>query len=319
MSAERTVTPWRGVLAAAARLAGMYAIGVLLLMIPFMFFPYGGLPSVTDVAELGGWAVLPFAVAFILLAAARRAGFVVLWTLLGALWTAVLAAHDLPIDLLIAFVGWSVLALPLHFLTAIGIPAAPRRRIAGRHLNLLALTTILWTLVLVPAVAVMHWSARIMHPEPHDVFLLAGGIASFVWGPAPLLLVALSIAHAWPGTLGPLRLSVRSQDFKSRRARAFLAMGALTSLAVAIDGAWHFTTAARLRRSAGPRAIVVHPAARTSGMRIMRPDMSKLDAMPCLEARHADSAHHAGFPGLSHSPCRLASGDAKVTRSLGAW
>jgi hypothetical protein len=292
---------------------------MVLLIIPFMFFPYGGLPSVADVAELGGLAVIPFALAFTLFAAARRAGFVALWMLLGALWSAVLIAHDLPIDLLIAFVGWSVLALPLHFLTAIGIPGAVPLRIAGAHLSVSALTTILWTLVLVPAVAVMYWSSSIMHPEPRDLFLLASDIASFVWGPAPLVLVALSIAHSWPGTRGPIRLTALARGFVSRRGRAVLAVGTLASLAVALDVAAHLETAARLRRPTVPRAMTVHRTAPAYGMRIMRPDVSKLEPMPCLEARHGDSTHHAGLPGLRQSPCRVASADAELTRSLGVW
>lgn len=313
------VTRWRRVLAAAARLAAVYVIGMVLLVIPFMFFPYGGLPSVADIAELGGLAVIPFALTFTVFAAARRAGFVALWMLLGTLWGAVIIAHDLSIDLLIAFVGWSVLALPLHFLTAIGIPGAPRLRIAGARVSVSVLTTILWTLVLVPAIAVMYWSSRIMHPEPHDLFLLASGIASFVWGPAPLVLVALSIAHAWPGTRGPIRLSALAHGLISRRSRAFVAIGALTSLAIALDVSVHLTTATHLRRPAGTRAMTVHRTAPAYGMRIMRPDVSTLEPMPCLEARHGDSTHHAGLPGLEQSPCRVASADADTTRSLGVW
>ena len=144
-------------IAAAARLAAVYVIGVLVLLIPFMLMPYGGLPSLAGVAEVGSLAMIPFGLVFLLLAAARRAGFVILWLLLGGLWGAALMAHDLPIDLLIAFVGWSVLALPLHFLNALGITEAHRLRIARVRMSVPALTSILWTLVLVPALAV--------HPE----------------------------------------------------------------------------------------------------------------------------------------------------------
>lgn len=304
MNADRTLRRWPRILAAAARLAGVYVTVLLLLIVPFMFFPSDGLPSVADVAKLVSWAIVPFALAFILLAAARRAGFVVFWMLLAAVWVALLMARGLPIDLLIAFVAWSVLALPLHLLTALGIPGAPRLRVASAHLTVSTLTTILWAVLLVPAVAVLYLSSRLMYPEPHALFLLASRVAAFVWGPAPLVLVALSIAHAWPRTL--------------RRPRgASLAAGMLTSLAVSLDVAVHLTTAP-IGRPAAPPTIVVRQTAPLSGMRIMRPDVS-LDPIPCLEARHADSSHHAGLPGLAHSPCRVESADAGVTRSLGMW
>ena len=305
MTADRTLRRWPRILAAAARLAGMYVTVLLLLIVPFMFFPADGLPSIADVAKLVSWAIVPFALTFILLAAARRAGFVVFWMLLAAVWVAFLMARGLPIDLLIAFVAWSVLALPLHLLTALGIPGAPRLRIPGAYLTVSALTTILWTLLLIPAVAVLYLSSRLMYPEPHALFLLASRVAAFVWGPAPLVLAALSIAHAWPRTL--------------RRPRgASLAAGMLTSLAVSLDVAVHLT-AAPVGRPAEPPIIVVRQTAPLSGMRIMRPDVSTLDPMPCLEAHHADSSHHAGLPGLAHSPCEVASTHARGTRSLGMW
>lgn len=306
MSADQTVRRWPRILAAAARLAGVYVTVLLLLIAPFMFFPSDGVPSVADVAKLVGWAIVPFALAFILLAAARRAGFVVFWMLLAAVWGALLMARGLPIDLLIAFVAWSVLALPLHLLTALGIQGGPRLRVPGAQLTVSTLTTILWTLLLVPAVAVMFFSSRLMYPEPHELFLLASRLAPFVWGPAPFVLAALSIAHAWPRTL------------RSPRG-ASLAAGMLTSLAVSLDVAVHLTTAQGLERQAGPPASVVRQSAPPSGMRILRPDVSRLDPMPCLEARHADSSHHAGLPGLTHSPCRVGGPNAGVTRSLGMW
>ena len=290
----------------------MYVTVLLLLSVPFMFFPSDGLPSAADVATLVSWAIVPFALAFILLAAARRAGFVVFWMLLAAVWVAFLMARGLPIDLPVAFVAWSVLALPLHLLTALGIPGAPRLRVPGAHLTVSTLTTILWTLLLVPAVAVLYVSSRLMYPEPHVLFLLASRVAAFVWGPAPLVLASLSIAHAWPRTLRrPRGASLAAGMLTS------LAAGMLTSLAVSLDVAVHLTTAP-VERPAEPPTIVVRQTAPLSGMRIMRPDVS-LDRIPCLEARHADSSHHAGLPGLTHSPCRVASADAGVTRSLGMW
>lgn len=313
---------WLRVLAAAARLAAVYVIGVLVLLIPFMLMPYGGLPSLAAVADVGSLAMIPFGLAFLLLAAARRAGFVTLWVLLGGLWGAVLMAHDLPIDLLIAFVGWSVLALPLHFLTALGITEAPRLRVARVRVSVPALTSILWTLVLVPAIGVMYLSRRIMHPEPHAVFLLANDIASLVWGPAPLLLVALSIAHAGAGSRA-IRLSARARDLIFRR-RALLAAGVLTTAAVGLDVSAHVRAAPRMSRPSPPRAVIVQGAASAYGMRILRPDMSRVDPMPCLESRDADSTHHAGLPGLARSPCDVASAETlapapQSSRSLGLW
>ena len=321
MASDRVGTDWRRILAAAARLAGMYVIGVLGLLLPFMLLPFAGPPFFLDLAAFGVLAGIPFALAFILLAAARRAGLVVFWALLAALWGAVLFAHDLPIDLLIAFVGWSVLALPLHLLTAVGIPAKLHLCVARVRLSVSSLATIVWILVLAPAIAVLYWSPRLMHPEPSEVFRFAGEIAPFFWGPAPFVLIALSVAHAWAGTRPTSHAARGTNDVMSARGRALLA---LTALGIALDGVVHVTTATRPIPRSPARAVTVHGPAPPHGMRILRPDMSTLDAMPCLESRNADSTHHAGLPGLGHSPCAIASVETSApnpasNRSLGLW
>lgn len=200
MKRERAAARWQRILPAALRVAGIYATGVLLMLVPFMLMPRGGLPSFRLVTTLGAAVSVLFALAFLLLAVARRAGVVMLWALLGILWGLLLAAHDEPVELAIGFVGWSVLALPLHGLCVMGMPEGVAVRLGRTRVRASSVATTLWIATLIPAWTVLYFSLRIMFPEPHTAFFLAGKIAPFLWGPAPLALMVLSVAHVWTAT-----------------------------------------------------------------------------------------------------------------------
>ena len=201
MVSDRLAANWRRVVLAAVRLAGLYVIGVVLMLLPFMLLPGGGIPAFRELARLAAPAGILFAVAFLLLAIARRAGFVALWLLLAGLWTLVLVVRELPIDVMIGFVGWTVLAFPLHVLGALGVPSALRVRLGRASLRATTAAMILWAVLLIPAVVVLYTSSFVAHPlDEAAAYRMAGLVAPFVWGPAPFLIAALSLAHVWTGT-----------------------------------------------------------------------------------------------------------------------
>jgi hypothetical protein len=201
VSRERSRANWRSVIAAAARLAGLYAIGVVLLVIPLVLLPRGALTAFRDLAIVAVPAGLLFLVAFPLLAAARRAGFAALWLLLAGLWVLLLVAHDMPIELLIGFVAWSALAFPLHVLGALGVPSGFGLRIARVTVRVAPTVTIVWMTLLIAAVTILYTTPFLLDPlSRHSAVLAAGSIAPFVWGPAPLIFATLSLGHVWAGT-----------------------------------------------------------------------------------------------------------------------
>src|SRR5687767_8586296 len=182
MSRERSRANWRSIVAAAARLAGLYAIGVVLLVIPLVLLPSGALPAFRDLAIVAVPAGLLFLVAFPVLAAARRAGFVALWLLLAGLWVLLLVAHDMPIELLIGFAAWSALAFPLHVLGALGVPSGFGLRIARVRVGVAPAVTIVWMALLIAAVTVLYTTPSFLHPlDEGTLYRVAGSIAPFVW------------------------------------------------------------------------------------------------------------------------------------------
>jgi hypothetical protein len=117
---------WITIIAAAARLAAIYAVAVLVLLIPLMVFVIapGNLREVlsSPVAAAAG-----FLVGFFLLAIARLYGFALFWILLLWWWLTTLQASPWPLELLPRFVVWTTFAAPLYALTAIGLGANKTR------------------------------------------------------------------------------------------------------------------------------------------------------------------------------------------------
>jgi hypothetical protein len=130
---------WVKTLAAAARLAGIYAIAVLILLVPFALFIGIG---ATDLKELLlGLPLLAaggFLVGFLLLAIARRVGFAILWFFLLLLWINVIREASWSLGLLPRFPGWTVFAAPLYVLTAIGLSGGANARSLIRELLITA-------------------------------------------------------------------------------------------------------------------------------------------------------------------------------------
>src|SRR5215831_4280865 len=137
---------WITIIAAAARLAGVYAVAVLMLLIPLMVFVIapGNLREVlsSPVAAAAG-----FVVGFLLLAIARFYGFALFWILLLWWWLNTVQASHWPLELLGRFVIWTVFAAPLYALTTVGLGATRTR---SQILEMLV-TTGLWTAAIVLA------------------------------------------------------------------------------------------------------------------------------------------------------------------------
>ena len=191
---------WRTVLLAAARLAGLYAVGVALLLIPVLLFP-GGLSALREIPIVALPTGILFVLAFLVLAVARRVGFAVLWLLLVGLWTTVLLGHGVAIEIVIGFVGWSALALPLHALGALGVTSGFRLTMGRLSVSLSTMVSILWAGALLPAIALLYTSPFFMHPlEEAASYRVASSLARFIWAPAPFVFAVVSLAHVWLGT-----------------------------------------------------------------------------------------------------------------------
>jgi hypothetical protein len=115
--------PTKRVIAAAVRLAGVYAVGVTVLLLALMISTDRPSAILADLRVLGFPAAICFAASFLLLGVARRAGFLALWVLIsGFLWawpTFLFRGHLGP-PTAEAFVLWSIFAAPLYAMVSIG-------------------------------------------------------------------------------------------------------------------------------------------------------------------------------------------------------
>ena len=209
MSAARARPRWVRIGLAATRLAALYAAGVTTLVVAtfvVLRIVDGGsrLPRVAEVFYLNA---IPFSFAFlssfVVLAVARRAGFVLLWSLLLALWGYLLfvAQHSSRgvENAVVGMFAWSVLALPLFALVVLGVPecgGAPRRRWwAPGPGPLLAA----WIVSIAAGIATAMTPAyvggqpAVLHSILNAVYL--------VWVPVPFLVGAWSIARVWPSRM----------------------------------------------------------------------------------------------------------------------
>src|SRR5688500_12101500 len=128
MSSRNSRSRWQLVLLAAARLASMYAVATALLLLPLVLWQDGPQELIRHLRSYATPVGIMFGVAFVLLALARRAGFIALWLVLGTVWAWMLRelapgyAHEMDS----AFVVWSALAVPLALLGGFGVPTVLR-------------------------------------------------------------------------------------------------------------------------------------------------------------------------------------------------
>jgi len=192
----------RRVIFAAAKLALIYCV-LLCVEIAALFLLIR--PSTVFIGDLAGPALallVPFGIAFVLLAVARRAGFVALWAILVGYWVALVVQSRpfVPHTLPMLFVLWSLLAMPLWIIGHAGIPdtSSPAIRIAGVKLSWATTALLCWLLLLVGSR--LFWPLRgttivlPRTPVPADIAAWA------LWAPAPLLIGAFAVRHVWRGT-----------------------------------------------------------------------------------------------------------------------
>ena len=184
------------VILAAAKLAAFYVALVTLELVVLGIAFRVGVPPLRGIGEMAIILSIPFAGAFVLLAIARRWGFVALWGLLAVLWFLSVSASgawewsSLYPKL---FVPWSILALPLWVIGQAGIP----RRSAGLISPSMALLVCWAALLLGVLLFASPRDAAYWHPRS-----VAAALA-WIWAPMPLILSAFAISHVWRGTARP--------------------------------------------------------------------------------------------------------------------
>lgn len=120
--------PHRRSVLAALRLSMLYAASVTALFITLFLFLTPRYVS-ADMLALAVPFVVCFSIAMLLLASARKVGFTALWILLLALWAWSTIYDRFRPHYGRSFVIWSILAIPLYAMVALGFPAAKRTRL----------------------------------------------------------------------------------------------------------------------------------------------------------------------------------------------
>lgn len=186
------VPRWRRIIRAAGRLAALYVGTALVLLLVAGGLIEGVLPTLSDLIELWIPVGLAFLIAFLLLAIARRAGFVALWALLLGLW--VLTLVDGPHPWLgQQFVAWTVLGLPLYALGMIGAPSTQQ------HLRKTSLgLAVVWLFSIAAAFMVAGVGTSIEPPSQIREILFRN--ATLIWGPFPFVLGAHEVVRVWNAT-----------------------------------------------------------------------------------------------------------------------
>ncbi|HKW46111.1 MAG TPA: hypothetical protein VJN70_01645 [Gemmatimonadaceae bacterium] len=183
---------------AAAKLALFYIGFVILEIVVLGFVLRLGLPSLHDTRDMAGMLSIPFAAAFLLLATARKWGFIALWTILGAFWIFVAVASNArawPTLYPQVFFAWSILALPLWIMGQAGLPRTSTRRISGSMLMLVC-----WAVLLFG----VRFFAKYQPPAFPGRQDGIANIIAWLWVPMPLILSTFAIRHVWHGTAKPV-------------------------------------------------------------------------------------------------------------------
>src|SRR6185437_1294371 len=195
-----TPSRWKRIALAAASLACAYALCFLTLVVTYVSLLQGRL-NLRDLSS----SIVPigvvFAFAFVVLAMARRAGFAVLWLCILGMWawTSLLQAKGfIGYSAPRGFVDWSLLALPLFGLGALGVPTTMQAPFVHIRVRPEAMLFIVWTLLLATAIYFDRVESDVL-PLRRSLTLFHG-IAPFVFGPAPVLITGLEIVRVWVGT-----------------------------------------------------------------------------------------------------------------------
>jgi hypothetical protein len=162
-----------------------------------------GAPTLETIAGMAVWLSIPFAGAFVLLAVARRWGFIALWAILGAFWILLALASGAwawASQFPRLFLPWSVFALPLWIIGQAGIPSpSPTRlRVGPVRMSTSMALLLCWAALLVSVEAFALRQAWIFRASTLT------NLFGWIWGLAPLVLSAYAIRHVWRGTARPV-------------------------------------------------------------------------------------------------------------------
>ena len=176
---------------AAARLAALYVGAVLVLAIVTASVMDGVSATLGSLIMLWMPVSVAFLIAFMLLAAARRTGFTVLWLVLLAIWVLMLRqSHGVWIGT--QFLGWSLLALPLY---ALGVVGAPSSRRVVRSISLML--TIVWITLLIGVFVLARVQIGVEPPSAALEWVLRN---EAVWGTLPFIVSVSEVVRLWVAT-----------------------------------------------------------------------------------------------------------------------
>ena len=188
---------WRRICLAAIRLAAFYAIGAFSLLLIVGSLAEGP-PLLSDLAELALPFGVIFSIAFVILAMARRAGFVALWIVLVGTWVWLLRDGAPFVEVPKVFLGWTILALPLFAIGVLGTTGSdakqPTLMRGARPLVVLTLWLLAAGIALHSALTTpyMHW-----YDAPNR---FASVFSKIVWIPAPFVVAVLETTRLWFAT-----------------------------------------------------------------------------------------------------------------------
>ena len=191
------------VIRSAAKLALFYAAVVILEIVVLALVGREGFPTAPEIGETAAKLGMPFAVAFVLLALARRWGFVALWLILVAFWIYLGRFGGIWSLYPTLLTSWSVLALPLWMIGQAGIPSRSSTplRLGPIRISASAVLLACWAALLVishvPAVIDVAYSYRFAN------------LSRRVWQGAPFVLSAYATWHVWRGTSSPAAAEAR--------------------------------------------------------------------------------------------------------------
>src|SRR6266516_72223 len=202
-------------IAAAARLALLYGLGVVLLLLALVLWTHDWVGNVRGVLQLQGLVFgTLFAAALLLLATVRRVGFATIWLLLIALWLWPVVRNGWsPIGMLAVFVSWSVVALPFYLIGAVGFPGRRVLRLGRWTATVPALVVALWVLLLLLTLAV----------TPAAYLSVASAVTGSFGAPPPLVLTLA------PLVLGPAPILIALEALTRLRVERIASAGGLTS------------------------------------------------------------------------------------------
>jgi hypothetical protein len=187
---------WRRVALAAARLGAFYAVGVVVLLLSVSLF-LGDIPhSLSELAILSVPFAVLFLVAFTILAIARRVGFALLWALLIGLWAWMLLQPTFyPKIVLVRFIGWTLLALPLYALGMVGLPPSRRIPILKWRAHPAWPVLAIWLALIAAAIHYSRFATDVGPLPTHFRIVLA--LAPVLWGTTPFLIAGSELLRVW--------------------------------------------------------------------------------------------------------------------------